>query len=429
MARRRAGARRAPRGPRSAGSACPGRCTGSSRSTRPDRRAAAGDPLERPAHRRGVRRDRGALGLEELIALTGNRALTGFTAPKLLWMRRHEPDLYARIASLLLPKDYVRLRLCGEKATDVDRRLRDPAVRRRPPALDAAVLAALELDEGWLPRGARVPRPPRARCGRSRGGRRGRSGGGRAGRRSRPAGTGLRRARHVGRRVRPAAAFATDPQARVHAFCHAVPGTWHAMGVMLSAAGSLRWLRTSLPRATVRRAPRRGGRWEPGARGSSSCPTCQASGRRTPTRTHAVPSSASGAPRPRRARARGARGRRVRAARLARARGDGRGAGRGPHLGRWCTLGVCGYGSWPRCSSSRWSARSPTRERRTGRRCSAAWPGASGRTSREAVAATLRIENVIDPDPAWSAVYAELHPRYRALYPAMRLLDDATVES
>ena len=47
----------------------------------------------------------------------------------------------------------------------------------------------------------------------------------------------------------------------------------------------------------------------------------------------------------------------------------------------------------------------------------------------EAVAATLRIENVIDPDPAWSAVYAELHPRYRALYPAMRTLDDATVES
>ena len=59
------------------------------------------------------------LGLERLIALTGNRALPGFTAPKLLWLRRHEPDVYAQIARVLLPKDYVRLRLCGEHATDV----------------------------------------------------------------------------------------------------------------------------------------------------------------------------------------------------------------------------------------------------------------------------------------------------------------------
>ena len=60
-----------------------------------------------------------AVGLERLIELTGNRALTGFTAPKLLWVRRHEPDVYARIAHVLLPKDYVRLRLTGELATDV----------------------------------------------------------------------------------------------------------------------------------------------------------------------------------------------------------------------------------------------------------------------------------------------------------------------
>ena len=59
------------------------------------------------------------IGLERLIALTGNRALTGFTAPKLLWLRRHEPESYARIARVLLPKDYVRLRLTGEWATDV----------------------------------------------------------------------------------------------------------------------------------------------------------------------------------------------------------------------------------------------------------------------------------------------------------------------
>src|SRR3954465_3610126 len=60
----------------------------------------------------------GRLG-DELLALTGNRAMTGFTAPKLLWMARHEPELHARVRSVLLPKDYVRLRLSGERVTDV----------------------------------------------------------------------------------------------------------------------------------------------------------------------------------------------------------------------------------------------------------------------------------------------------------------------
>ena len=59
------------------------------------------------------------VGFERLVELTGNRALTGFTAPKLLWLRKHEPDTYARIAHVMLPKDYVRLRLTGERAIDV----------------------------------------------------------------------------------------------------------------------------------------------------------------------------------------------------------------------------------------------------------------------------------------------------------------------
>src|SRR5207237_1175476 len=59
------------------------------------------------------------LGLERLISLTGNRALPGFTAPKLLWLRRHEPEIYRAVAHIALPKDYVRLRLCGRHATDV----------------------------------------------------------------------------------------------------------------------------------------------------------------------------------------------------------------------------------------------------------------------------------------------------------------------
>ena len=91
------------------------------------------------------------IGLERLISLTGNRALPGFTAPKLLWLRRHEPDVYARIARIALPKDYVRLRLCGEHATDVSDAsgtlLLDVAAR----SWSEEVLGALELDPSWLP--------------------------------------------------------------------------------------------------------------------------------------------------------------------------------------------------------------------------------------------------------------------------------------
>src|SRR5919112_3370325 len=91
------------------------------------------------------------IGLETLIARTGNRALTGFTAPKLLWLRRHEPDAFGRIARIMLPKDYVRLRLCGEHATDVadasGTLLFDVAGRR----WSDEVLAALDVDPAWLP--------------------------------------------------------------------------------------------------------------------------------------------------------------------------------------------------------------------------------------------------------------------------------------
>ena len=91
------------------------------------------------------------IGAERLVALTGNRALTGFTAPKLLWLRRHEPDAYARIARVLLPKDYVRLRLTGEwaiDASDASGTLLLDVGRR---AWSEDVLEALDLPAAWLP--------------------------------------------------------------------------------------------------------------------------------------------------------------------------------------------------------------------------------------------------------------------------------------
>ena len=203
-----------------------------------------------------------AVGLERLIALTGNRALPGFTAPKLLWLRRHEPEAYAAIARVMLPKDYVRLRLCGEWATDVSDAsgtlLLDVARRR----WSEEVLEALSIDPAILPvalEGVEVlGRDRRRGAGR---GRRRRPGGGRGRRRRRPARAGCRS--RSGPRAscsRRSTAFAADPRARVHAFCHAVPGAWHVMGVMLSAAGSLRWLRDTVGARVGLRGAGRGGR-------------------------------------------------------------------------------------------------------------------------------------------------------------------------
>src|SRR4051794_23285260 len=184
------------------------------------------------------------VGFARLVELTGNRALTGFTAPKLVWLRKHEPEHYARIAHVMLPKDYVRLKLTGERAIDVadasGTLLLDVAKRR----WSDEVLAALEIDPAWLPTVLESPEV----SGRTRDGI------------AVAAGAGDQAAGGLGVGVdRPGPlsvalgtsgvvfaalpAFAAEPEARVHVFCHSVPGAWHAMGVMLSAAGSFAWLR------------------------------------------------------------------------------------------------------------------------------------------------------------------------------------------
>ena len=187
------------------------------------------------------------VGRARLIELTGNRALTGFTAPKLLWLRNNEPDLYARIRHVLLPKDFVRLRLTQEHVIDPSDAsgtlLFDVGNRR----WSDDVLSALEIDRGWLPAVLESP----SVSGRTESGV------------PVAAGAGDQAAGAVGVGVdRPGALsvalgtsgvvfavlddYETDDHARLHVFCHAVPGSWHAMGVTLSAAGSLRWLRQAL---------------------------------------------------------------------------------------------------------------------------------------------------------------------------------------
>jgi xylulokinase len=209
------------------------------------------------------------VGFDRLVELTGNRALTGFTAPKLLWLRRHEPELYGRIRHVLLPKDYVRLRLTGELAIDVadasGTLLFD--VRRR--AWSEEVCAALEIPFDWL--------PPAHESTEIAG----------AGDQAAAAlGVGIARPGPVsvvlgtsGVVFSALPTYEHDAQGRLHAFCHAVPDTWHAMGVMLSAAGSAAWIREILA-AELADLEAEAAEWPPGSEGLLFAPYL--AGERTP---------------------------------------------------------------------------------------------------------------------------------------------------
>ncbi|AWK88226.1 xylulokinase [Azospirillum thermophilum] len=186
----------------------------------------------------------------ELRRLTGNRAMPGFTAPKLLWVARHEPDRFAATAHVLLPKDYLRLRMTGDHASD----LSDSAgtlwldVGRR--CWSAEMLAATGLDEAQMPRlyeGSQATGTLRAEVA---------AGWGVPAGTPVAAGAGDNAAGAVGVGVvAPGSAFLSlgtsgvifvsgdrfspNPDRGVHAFCHALPRRWHQMSVMLSAASCL----------------------------------------------------------------------------------------------------------------------------------------------------------------------------------------------
>ena len=363
------------------------------------------------------------VGLERLIALTGNRALTGFTAPKLLWVRRHEPDVYARIAHVLLPKDYVRLRLTGTRAIDVSDAsgtlLFDVAGRR----WSDEVLDALELPAAWLPEALESPEVS-----------------GRSGSIPVAAGAGDQPAAALGvgiDGVGPVSvvlgtsgvvlaalpAFQADPRARVQAFCHSVPGGWQAMGVMNSAAGSLAWLR-SVVGGTYDELTAEAARWEPGAEGLTFLPYLQ--GERTP---HDDP---------------GARGaftgltlRHDRGA-LARAVLEGVAYGLRDSLDLLRGLGVeaeVGRASGGGARSDLWlrivaSALGIPLERTVSEEGSAFGAALLGGVAagvfadvHEAVAACVRVRDTVEPEPGWREAYEEGHRRFQALYPALRPLE------
>lgn len=197
------------------------------------------------------------VGRKHVIAETCNPVLTGFQAPKIIWLRDNEPENYERLRQVLLPKDYVRYRLTGEFATEVSDASGTALFNVPRRQWSDLILARLDLPREWLPRVYESPEvtgaitPEVAHLTGLKAGTPVVGGGGdqAAG----GVGNGI---------VEPGAVSCTtgtsgvvfayldepvmDQQLRTHTFCHAVPGKWHVMGVMLSAGGSLRWLRDTV---------------------------------------------------------------------------------------------------------------------------------------------------------------------------------------
>jgi xylulokinase len=194
------------------------------------------------------------IGIDRLIQLTCNPALTNFTVTKCLWVREHEPKNWSRVRSIMLPKDYVRFRLTGERATDVSDAagtlLLDVANR----SWSKAILELVGIDEWLLPNLYESPEI----CGKI-------SAEGAAATALNAgtpvvAGAGDQAAGAIGMGVVSSGTVsatigtsgvvlaatsvpALDPKGRLHTFCHAVPGRWIVMGVTQAAGFSLRWFR------------------------------------------------------------------------------------------------------------------------------------------------------------------------------------------
>ena len=192
------------------------------------------------------------VGADAVIEHTGNPILPGFTAPKLEWVRTHEPDVYEQIDSFVLPKDYLRYRLTGTRATDVSDASGTSLFDVEQRQWSDAMCEAVDVPDAWRPRvtessvvSARVHAEAAEITGLPEGTP---VVGGAGDQAAQAVGTGVVRPGSAvvtlgtsGVVFAPTGAYRHDPEGRLHAFCHAAPDTWHLMGVMLSAAGSLRW--------------------------------------------------------------------------------------------------------------------------------------------------------------------------------------------
>ncbi|MGH2894383.1 MAG: xylulokinase [Solirubrobacteraceae bacterium] len=363
------------------------------------------------------------LGIERLVALSGNRALAGFTAPKLTWLAEHEPDVHRQIERVLLPKDYVRFRLTGELATDVSDASGTVLLDVGRRAWSSELGRAFAVDPGWLP----AVHESQAVTGHTASGVPVAAG---AGDQAAGAlGVGVTDDRSPASLVLGTSgvifaarnAFTPDPQGRLHAFCHALPDTWHVMGVILSAAGALRWLADTLGASDdIAGLLDRAAAWPPGVEGLTFAPYL--SGERTPYPNSDMRGGFVGMG------LRHDRGALARAVLegVAYALRDGldliADTGQRPESAR-----VSGGGArselWLRILASVLELPLERTESEAGAAYGAALLGgvAAGvfDDARVAAQAGVTTTGQIHPDPAWVEAYASGRARYRALYPAL----------
>jgi xylulokinase len=197
------------------------------------------------------------VGARRVLQLTGNPVLPGFTASKIVWVREHEPEVYRRIAAVLLPKDYARYRLTGGFFSEVSDASGTSIFDVGKRQWSDEMLKALDVPRRWLPEvtespvvSARVSANAARETGLLEGTPVVGGGGDQA---AQAVGTGIITEGVVsvtlgtsGVVFAASDTYRVEPEGRLHAFCHAVPGMWHLMGVMLSAAGSFRWYRDAL---------------------------------------------------------------------------------------------------------------------------------------------------------------------------------------
>lgn len=205
------------------------------------------------------------IGKERLIEITANPALVSFTAGKILWVRKHEPEIYAKCRHILLPKDYLRYKLCGVFATEVSDASGTNLLDVPKRCWSREILDKLNIDEAMMPKmyeSAQITGQVTREAAELTGLMEGTPVVGGAGDNAAAAiGTGV---------VEAGKAFTTigtsgvifahsdtvniDPQGRVHSFCSAVPGAWTVMSCSLSAGGSLQWFRNNFCAAEMQTA-------------------------------------------------------------------------------------------------------------------------------------------------------------------------------
>lgn len=194
------------------------------------------------------------IGSKKLLTITGNQVLPGFTAPKILWLKKNKPEVYSKIKKVLLPKDYIRYKLTNEFFTDVSDASGTSLLNVKERTWSEEILNKLEIPFDWLPavvesitQTASITKQASALTGLTEGTPVFAGGGDQA---TGAIGSGAVKEGTISIVLGTSGVVFThsdnyriEPEGKLHAFCHSVPGKWHLMGVTLSASGSFRWYR------------------------------------------------------------------------------------------------------------------------------------------------------------------------------------------